>query len=60
MNQEIYQHTINFREKTSERVARQLSRKVYKELDIFLWGNLYDPLFWGLDKEIREGFRKKK
>ncbi len=60
MNQELYQQTIDFREKTSEKVARQLSRNVYKELDIFLWGNLYDPLFWGFDKEIREGLRKKK
>jgi hypothetical protein len=60
MNQELYQQTIDFREKTSEKVARQLSRNVYKKLDIFLWGNLYDPLFWGFDKEIREGLRKKK
>jgi len=60
MNQELYQQTIDFREKTSKKVGKQLSRKVYKELDILLWKNLYDPLFWELDKEIRESLRKKK
>ena len=60
MNQELYQQTIDFREKTSKKVGEQLSRKVYKELDILLWGNLYDPLFWGLDKKIRVSLRKKK
>jgi hypothetical protein len=25
-----------------------------------LWGNLYETLFWGLDKEIRVSLRKEK
>jgi len=60
MNQELYQRAIEFREKSTKKVRKQLSRNVYKELDKFLWGNLYDPLFWGLSKEIREDLRKKK
>lgn len=60
MNQELYQRAIEFREKTTKKVRKQLSRNVYKELDKFLWRNLYDPLFWGLSKEIREDLRKKK
>jgi hypothetical protein len=60
MNQELYQQTIDFREKTSKRVGKQLSRKAYRVLDEVLWGNLYETLFWGLDKEIRVSLRKEK
>ncbi len=60
MNQELFQRTIDFRDKTYKKVRKQTSRNVYSELDIFLWRNLYDPLFWGLSKEIREDLRKKK
>lgn len=59
MNQELFQRTIDFRDKTTKKVRKQTSRNVIKSL-IFLWQNLYDPLFWGLSKEIREDLRKKK